>query len=102
MFKNIADKLKLVSKEHEAWFKIGLHTFSVTWNLGFDLIAFSETEVKAVLDRPDVKKLGIQLFIGFQDLGWAPDRIEASMPTNMSHFYGKKDLDVGFSIQTWR
>lgn len=91
-FKKIRDALERVSKEHEAWFRAGMYTFSVTWQLGFELVALSTEEARATLQRDDVKKITSNLAGAFEDLGWAPDRIETFFVEKVAPFLWEENL----------
>ena len=65
-----------VSKAHDAWLRAGVGVFTNTALLGFDLVATSDSEGRAVLARDDVRNTSAILISALEDLGWSPDRIE--------------------------
>lgn len=75
-FKAARLKLKIITVAHDAWFCVGFFMFHTIAKLGFDLIALSTEEARAILSRGDVKKTTSNLIGGFEDLNWKPDKIE--------------------------
>ena len=65
-----------VSRTHDAWLRAGIGVFTNTALLGFDLVATSDAEGRAVLARDDVRNTGAILISALEDLGWSPDLIE--------------------------